>query len=240
MRKQHHYGLGRIYEMVINNDPCYAYLQEIQQLVDQKLVMAHVYGHCDFFKNNLWFTQTNRKMMDEMANHATRIRKHIEKRARIGRAMAGHLPESRASDRSAPHVRKRGPRKTPATRRPGARSRSPVQSQGLPGTLDQPPGRAGGRGKKTSRRGATRCAISRPRIRRTMCSNTCSTRPAGGLAGGISRDHPRRSLLLAPQGMTKVMNEGWACCSVGDALVFTDRGLMPMRDIVEGELSHCR
>ena len=24
MSKQHNYGLGRIYEMVINNDPCYA------------------------------------------------------------------------------------------------------------------------------------------------------------------------------------------------------------------------
>ena len=73
------YGLGRIYEMVINNDPCYAYLQESNALVDQKLVIAHVYGHSDFFKNNLWFGQTNRKMMDEMANHSTRVRKHIEK-----------------------------------------------------------------------------------------------------------------------------------------------------------------
>ena len=71
LRKQHHYGLGRIYEMVINNDPCYAYLQESNALVDQKLVIAHVYGHSDFFKNNLWFGQTNRKMMDEMANHST-------------------------------------------------------------------------------------------------------------------------------------------------------------------------
>src|SRR5438105_4496024 len=79
IRKRHHYGLGRIYEMVINNDPCYAYLQESNQLVDQKLVIAHVYGHCDFFKNNYWFGQTNRKMMDEMANHATHVRKHIEK-----------------------------------------------------------------------------------------------------------------------------------------------------------------
>ena len=79
LRKQHFYGLGRIYEMVINNDPCYAYLQESNQLVDQKLVIAHVYGHADFFKNNLWFGQTNRKMMDEMANHSTRIRRHIEK-----------------------------------------------------------------------------------------------------------------------------------------------------------------
>jgi stage V sporulation protein R len=79
LRKRHHYGLGRIYEMVINNDPCYAYLQESNALVDQKLVIAHVYGHSDFFKNNLWFSQTNRKMMDEMANHATRVRRHIEK-----------------------------------------------------------------------------------------------------------------------------------------------------------------
>jgi stage V sporulation protein R len=79
LRKQHHYGLGRIYEMVINNDPCYAYLQESNALVDQKLVIAHVYGHSDFFKNNLWFSQTNRKMMDEMANHSTHVRKHIEK-----------------------------------------------------------------------------------------------------------------------------------------------------------------
>jgi stage V sporulation protein R len=79
IRKRHHYGLGRIYEMVINNDPCYAYLQESNQLVDQKLVIAHVYGHSDFFKNNLWFSHTNRKMMDEMANHATHVRKHIEK-----------------------------------------------------------------------------------------------------------------------------------------------------------------
>lgn len=73
------YGLGRIYEMVINNDPCYAYLQESNAITDQKLVMAHVYGHADFFKHNAWFGRTNRKMMDEMANHATRIRRHIER-----------------------------------------------------------------------------------------------------------------------------------------------------------------
>src|SRR5437764_923798 len=79
LRKQHFYGLGRIYEMVINNDPCYAYLQESNALIDQKLVIAHVYGHSDFFKNNYWFSRTNRKMMDEMANHSTRFRKHIEK-----------------------------------------------------------------------------------------------------------------------------------------------------------------
>ena len=79
LSKRDAYGLGRIYEMVINNDPCYAYLQESNNVTDQKLVMAHVYGHADFFLNNLWFSKTNRKMMDEMANHATRIRRHIDR-----------------------------------------------------------------------------------------------------------------------------------------------------------------
>ena len=48
-------------------------------MVDQKLVMAHVYGHCDFFKNNAFFNHTTRKMMDEIANHAARIRGYAER-----------------------------------------------------------------------------------------------------------------------------------------------------------------
>src|SRR6478752_7537270 len=79
LRKGYDYGLSKIYEMVINNDPCYAYLMRSNHAVDQKLVMAHVYGHCDFFKNNAYFAHTNRKMMDEMANHGARIRSYVEK-----------------------------------------------------------------------------------------------------------------------------------------------------------------
>lgn len=79
LSKGYRYGLQKIYEMVINNDPCYAYLLRCNQRVDQKLVMAHVYGHNDFFKNNICFAPTNRKMMDEMANHGNRIRTHMER-----------------------------------------------------------------------------------------------------------------------------------------------------------------
>jgi stage V sporulation protein R len=79
LNKGYTYGLQKIYEMVINNNPCYAYLMRCNGLVDQKLVMAHVYGHCDFFKNNYWFSQTNRKMMDEMANHGNRIRRYMDR-----------------------------------------------------------------------------------------------------------------------------------------------------------------
>ena len=79
LEKGYRYGLQKIYELVINNDPCYAYLLGSNGLTDNKLVIAHVYGHCDFFKNNIWFSRTNRKMMDQMANHATRVRKLIDR-----------------------------------------------------------------------------------------------------------------------------------------------------------------
>src|SRR5688572_3458090 len=79
LAKGYHYGLSKIYELVINNNPCYAYLMRSNGITDQKMVMAHVYGHCDFFKNNYWFSQTSRKMMDEMANHGNRVRRYMDR-----------------------------------------------------------------------------------------------------------------------------------------------------------------
>ncbi len=73
LSKSYEWGLHKIYEMVINTNPCYAYLLEGNALVDQKLVIAHVYAHCDFFKNNAWFSRTDRKMLDRMASHAAKI-----------------------------------------------------------------------------------------------------------------------------------------------------------------------
>lgn len=79
LSKGYAYGLQKIYELVINNDPCYAYLMKSNTLGDQKMVMAHVYGHCDFFKNNAYFAHTDRKMMDHMANHGNRIRRYMDR-----------------------------------------------------------------------------------------------------------------------------------------------------------------
>jgi stage V sporulation protein R len=99
LSKSYEYGLSKIYEMVINNNPSYAYLLEGNSLTDQKLVMAHVFGHVDFFKNNFCFRSTDldqrgniidpvrrvggydpdRKWIDKMANHGARIARHIER-----------------------------------------------------------------------------------------------------------------------------------------------------------------
>ena len=79
LSKGYAYGLQKIYEMVINTNPCYAYLLNANHIVDQKIVMAHVYGHADFFKNNAWFSTTDRNMMAVMANHGTKIRRYMER-----------------------------------------------------------------------------------------------------------------------------------------------------------------
>src|SRR4051812_25312949 len=77
LSKSYEWGMSKIYEMVINTNPAYAYLLEGNSLVDQKLVMAHVCAHVDFFKNNYFFSKTDRKMIDGMANHAARVRRHM-------------------------------------------------------------------------------------------------------------------------------------------------------------------
>ncbi|MHB1127211.1 MAG: SpoVR family protein [Bacillota bacterium] len=76
MKTQYDYNLSRIYELVINSDPCYAFLLEGNTLIQNKLVVAHVYAHCDFFKNNAYFQPTNRKMIETMSANGRRIREY--------------------------------------------------------------------------------------------------------------------------------------------------------------------
>ncbi|MFC3093195.1 SpoVR family protein [Alteromonas sediminis] len=49
-------NMGLAYEIVINSDPCIAYLMEENTITMQALVIAHAcYGHNSFFKNNYLF-----------------------------------------------------------------------------------------------------------------------------------------------------------------------------------------
>lgn len=71
---------GLPYEMVINSNPCIAYLMKDNSLLLQILTVAHVYGHNDFFKNNrLFTTHTNAKLtVEKFKTHADRIRHYIQ------------------------------------------------------------------------------------------------------------------------------------------------------------------
>jgi len=77
----YHYNLvGLPYEMVINSNPCIAYLMRDNSLLLQILTMAHVYGHNDFFKNNRLFKRDTRaELAVEMFKaHADRVREYLQ------------------------------------------------------------------------------------------------------------------------------------------------------------------
>ena len=59
LHTEKHYQRGQMglaYEIVINSDPCIAYLMEENTMTMQALVIAHAcYGHNSFFKGNYLF-----------------------------------------------------------------------------------------------------------------------------------------------------------------------------------------
>lgn len=207
LSKRDAYGMGRIYEMVINNDPCYAYLQESNSVTDQKLVMAHVYAHSDFFKCNNWFSKTNRKMMDEMANHATRVRRHIERQGseRVERFIDACLSIEHLIDPHSVFVQREGPDEEPTGFRP---ERLPAKDYMDPFINPE--------AEMTRQREAHREKQERD-------SGLFPRRPTRDVLLFLLRHAPledwqsdilgiirEEAYYYAPQAQTKVMNEGWA------------------------------
>ncbi|MBO8163640.1 MAG: SpoVR family protein [Brevibacillus sp.] len=76
MKMQYDLNLSKIYELVINSNPCYAFLLDGNSLIQNKLIVSHVLAHCDFFKNNARFANTNRDMVESMAASSERIRQY--------------------------------------------------------------------------------------------------------------------------------------------------------------------
>lgn len=73
MKTMYDFGLSKIYEVVINTNPSYGFLMETNSPVQNKMVIAHVLGHVDFFKNNVYFSKTNRRMVESVSAHTRRI-----------------------------------------------------------------------------------------------------------------------------------------------------------------------
>lgn len=80
LRTLYQYNLtGLPYEMVINSDPCLAYLMKDNTLLLQILTIAHVYGHNDFFKNNRLFKEGTdaRYTLEMFKNHGDMIKAYV-------------------------------------------------------------------------------------------------------------------------------------------------------------------
>src|SRR3972149_5001129 len=76
LKTMYDYGLSKIYELVINTDPAYGFLLDANSLLQNKMVAAHVLAHSDFFKNNAYFRETPRQMVEGASIDASRIRQY--------------------------------------------------------------------------------------------------------------------------------------------------------------------
>lgn len=72
-------GMSKVYELVLNNDPSYAFLLDTNPDIANIMVSAHVIGHSHFFKNNYLFKKTDNKMVYRAAERSQRIDDYINK-----------------------------------------------------------------------------------------------------------------------------------------------------------------
>jgi stage V sporulation protein R len=210
LRKSYAYGLHRIYEMVINTDPCYAYLLASNLPIDQKLVMAHVYGHADFFKNNFWFSHTNRRMLDDMANHATRIRRYIDKQGldEVETFIDRCLSLDNLIDVHGPGIARLPSRVEPESQAETSTGRLPSDRQYMDEYINPPEYLEAHRERLKKEQQKEYKFPANPQ--RDVLLFLLEYAPLSGWQQdllGIIRDE---SYYFSPQRQTKIMNEGWA------------------------------
>jgi stage V sporulation protein R len=71
-------GYSKVFEMITNNDPSYAFVLDSNTEAQNLLIVSHCYAHSDFFKNNICFQGSDRSMARHAAEHAARIDEYIE------------------------------------------------------------------------------------------------------------------------------------------------------------------
>lgn len=222
MKTMYDFGLSRIYEVVINTNPSYGFLLETNSPIQNKLVMAHVLGHVDFFKNNAYFSRTNRRMVESVSAHSGRMveyefkygRKTVEKFLDAVLSIEEHIDpnffikrESVTDEikRRAGHEPKEG--RYDDLWKMGVKEETPIPEQ-----------------------------TSGDRL------------PEKDLVYYIMRNSPaledwQRDVMsmireemeyFVPQMQTKTMNEGWAC-AVGDTLLLTEEGFVRFDELYEAQ-----
>jgi stage V sporulation protein R len=82
LKTMYDYGLSKIYELVVNTNPAYAFLVENNSRLQNTVVVAHVLAHVDFFKHNAYFAASNRQMIEGASVNAERIRGYEYKHGR--------------------------------------------------------------------------------------------------------------------------------------------------------------
>jgi stage V sporulation protein R len=201
-RTQYEYVGGLPYEVVLNANPSRAFLMRTNPYPIQVLVMAHVYGHNDFMKNNVHFKGTRRDMLTSASEAAARFRRYeesvgvdeVERLIDAAHSIQWHVEDETPTD-------------------PEPEFEIPKRVQGPYDDLF---------GDEFSKKGQTqeeRRAESRLRKKKIPAE------PDADILRFVMRHSPRgfeeweldvlsvirdQALYFNPQRKTKVMNEGWA------------------------------
>jgi stage V sporulation protein R len=225
LAKSHEWGLSKIYEMVINTNPSYAYLLEGNSLVDQKTVMAHVCGHVDFFKNNYFFSKTNRKMIDAMANHASRVRRHM---ARYGQDIVEDFIDTCLSlenlidPMSQFIVRERVDEKPDTDERDEDVPRLKTDRGYMDRYINPPEFLEAQRKKRDDDKKKQKKRFPE-QPQRDVLAFLLETAPLDNWQRDVLEIVRNEAYYFVPQAMTKIMNEGWA--SYWHSKILTEKAL---------------
>ncbi|MFB6192490.1 MAG: SpoVR family protein [Haloarculaceae archaeon] len=262
-RKQRQFLGGKAFEIVNNDDPAHAFLQESNDRADQKAVITHVEAHADFFANNEWF----RLFADRSARGADGG-EDGESRARSpdAAAMLERHAETVSEYMDDPGIDREAVEEwidhvlcledNIDQHRPYAPADEwfdePAETEELAETLDE-------------------LSLSEEVREEVFDEEWLEGQTEDGRAGvpaepekdvlaflaehgkafdedsgrAVEYEEWQAELLellrteayyFAPQKMTKVMNEGWACVAPGTR-VFTTEGLVPMEEVVDDHVT---
>ena len=215
LQKTYEYGLGKIYELVINTDPCYAYLMKTNTVMEQKLVMAHVLGHADFFRNNAWFEPTDRRMVDVMANHGTRVRRHVDRQGadKVEQFLDACLSLENLIDPMGLYIRRERaesaePELDPQRAAEGRVQRFPVAHRYMEPYINPKQALDRERDEIAKRLGERKRVPAEPL--RDVLGFLLHHAPLADWQADCLAIIRREAYYFAPQAMTKIVNEGWA------------------------------
>lgn len=234
MKTEYDYGLSKIYELVVNTNPSYAFLMEQNDLLQNQVVVAHVLGHTDFFKNNIYFRSTPPNMIDKVSVNADRVRQYeydhgidkVERFLDSVLAIEEHIdPNTYLRQR----IGERRDDEASADGEDGERKRSTVYDDLW--ALDISSEQAESDAAEAEQRAETRRhrfpAEPQKDILKFLAQHAPNLEPWQRDLLLIVREE---MLYFVPQMRTKVANEGWACL-VGSSLVLTEHGLLPYESL---------
>ena len=219
MKTMYDFGLSKIYEVVINTNPSYGFLLETNSPIQNKLVMAHVLGHVDFFKNNVYFSKTNRRMVESVSTHSGRMteyefkygRKTVEKFLDAVLSIEEHIDPNFFIKRE-----------TRPTRLPSA-----IKKEGRYDDL----WRLGEKDEPQVEESEPQKGDQLPEkdLVYYLMRHSPSLQP--WQRDVMAMIHEEMEYFI-PQMQTKTMNEGWACAT-GDSLLLTEEGFMRFDELYE-------